>query len=397
MTTPDSDPSLTLLSWNVGRASVSRFREQLAAVRERTPDIVALQEVGVRASRRPRELLREAGFEYAVHSHEYHPDTSPRSSGTAFASRWPLRVLAPDTFDMPAPHQALSAVFYTPFGPVEGHTVHVLPGSQVGETKVEMFEGIYDRLAVDDPPDFRFLCGDFNSPKDEGPDGDVTVWGSDDRWIQAERSVLVELADYDLTDAYRAVNGYGDDAYSFVTRNTGSEWRRRFDHVFASERLGVTDAAYLHEYDDRSDHTPLEVVFQPADALHGASIDREECENQTDSDDSTETTAPTDCGESTDPTDRTAGTPIEENTWGAFPGLEYEEDVRVVDPDQQYRRGRFKAGWNRAVAGESMGESLQRLTWENLGWRLGSLLGEADEERKEALYERCVELQLQQE
>jgi hypothetical protein len=51
----------------------------------------------------------------------------------------------------------------------------------VVEDKVEMFEGMYDRLAVEDPPKYRFLCGDFNSPNSERSDGEVTVWGSDDR------------------------------------------------------------------------------------------------------------------------------------------------------------------------------------------------------------------------
>lgn len=125
---------------------------------------------------------------------------------------------------MPYKHQALSAEFFTPFGRIEGHTVHVLPGSQYGETKTEMFRAIHERLAVEDPPDYRFLCGDFNSPKEESDDGEVTVWGSDEGRIEAERSVMVDLAAFDLTDAYRDVNGYGDDAYSWVAENRGSKF-----------------------------------------------------------------------------------------------------------------------------------------------------------------------------
>ncbi len=273
---------------------------------------------------------------------------------------------------MPYKHQALSAEFFTPFGRMEGHTVHVLPGSQFGEEKTEMFDAIYERLAQENPPDYRFLCGDFNSPKEESYDGEVTVWGSDEDWISSERSVMVDLADYDLTDAYRDVNGYGDDAYSWVAKNRGNEFPRRFDHVFASEQLNATEAAYLHEYDDLSDHTPLEVVFTPKDGLHE---DADEIERST-------YTSP--AGESEDSsTPSTSQNP-----------LDYDEDVRMDDPDANYRRGRFKVGWNKAIDGDGMDdEVLNQLTWENLGWRLGKLFGETSEELQEELYEWCVKQQ----
>jgi len=374
MNSAESGHQLTLITWNVERASVSRFRNQLTALQERTPDIVALQEVGVKASRQPRQLLREFGFEYTAHSHEFRFDDPGSSSGCAFASRWPFRVLPPETFEMPYKHQALSAEFFTPFGRIEGHTVHVLPGSQFGETKTEMFDAIYERLAEENPPDYRFLCGDFNSPKEENTEGEVTVWGSDEDWISSERSVMVDLADYDLTDAYREVNGYGDDAYSWVAKNRGNEFPRRFDHVFASEQLNATEASYLHEYDDLSDHTPLEVVFTPEEGLHR---DGDEIERSAYTPSSNETE------DSSNPS-------VSHN------GLNYDADVRMVDPDANYRRGRFKAGWNKAVDGAEMdGEILNQLTWENLGWRLGKLFGQTSEELQEELYEWCVEQQIE--
>lgn len=374
MAEPETDEKLKLITWNVERASISRFEDQLTALQERTPDIVALQEVGVKASQQPRQLLRKHGFEYTAHSHEFRFDEPGNSSGCAFASRWPFRVLPPETFEMPYKHQALSAEFFTPFGRVEGHTVHVLPGSQFGETKTEMFDAIYNRLTELDPPDYRFLCGDFNSPKEESADGEVTVWGSDEGWISSERSVMIDLADYDLTDAYREVNGYGDDAYSWVAKNRGNEFPRRFDHVFASELLNATEASYLHEYDDLSDHTPLEVMFTPKDGLHE---DVEEIER----------------GAYTQPAGETEDTP---DPSVSLDGLTYYDDVRMVDPDANYRRGRFKAGWNKAINGAEMDDDvLVDLTWENLGWRLGKLLGDTSEELKEELYEWCVKQQVE--
>ncbi|QLG61476.1 endonuclease/exonuclease/phosphatase family protein [Halorarum salinum] len=376
MTDPEPDPEVRLISWNVNRSSIENLREQLTGLRECDPDIVALQEVGVKASRRARQLLREHGFEYAAHSHEFRSDDPNNTSGIAFASHWPFRVLPPETFRMPAQHQALSAVFHAPIGRIEGHSVHLLPGSQYGETKVEMFEGIYDRLAEDDPPNFRFLCGDFNSPKTESDDGEVTVWGSDDRWVEAERNVIVGLANHDLTDAYREVNGYGDDAYSFVTRNQGREWRRRFDHVFASESLDATTAEYLHQFDDLSDHSPLEVMFTPDGGQGDGADSRRQRRPTTPEEDITPGEAPR---------DRSTG------------GLTFDDDIRVVDPKSNRRRGRFNAGWNKAVAGTDMEDALERLTWENLGWRLGKLFGETSDDLRGELYDWCVKQQIEAE
>lgn len=357
---------INLLTWNVNRSSIDHLHEQLAAIYDCNPDILALQEVGVEASRKPRYILRQHGYPYVAHSHEFRPDNPGNSSGIAFASRWPFRVLAPETFEMPYQHQALSAVFHTPVGLVEGHSVHVLPGRGYGIEKVEMFEGVYEALAIEDPPKFRFLCGDFNSPKEETADGEVTVFGTDERKIAAERSVIVDLAEYDLPDVYRELNGYGDDAYSHIHQYDGGESRLRFDHVFASPQLNPTQAEYLHEYDDLSDHTPLSVEFTPPseESLWSHLDERGETPG------------------------RGTGQP-------AFRGLRFSEDARVIAPDDNRRLGRFKVGWNKAVEGVEYGEVLETLTWENLGWRLGELFGEASEESKEALYEWCVGLQLE--
>lgn len=370
MTEADPPAELRLLSWNVQRSSIARFRRQLEALQGRSPDIVALQEVGVKASRRARELLQQEGFGYAAHSHEFLVESEPGSSGVAFASRWPFRVLDPQAFDLPYAQRVLSGEFYTPFGRVEGHTVHIVPGSSQGLDKVRMFEGLYDQLAVEDPPDLRFLCGDFNSPKEERPDGETIVFGDDERWRSAERSVLVDLADYDLPDAYREVNGYGDGAYSHVLENRGDEWRRRFDHVFASDLLDATEASYLHQYDDLSDHSPLEVVFTPDTAVRDVAGPAGPELRDPDDDSSSD------------------ASDVEPTVRRSLDGLSFEGDDRQVDPGG-YRLGAFKRGWSDAVGGEDYG-SLDTLTWQNLGWRLGQLFGETSEELQEELFVWCV-------
>ena len=348
--------NLKLVEWNINRASVQRFKRQSAAISTRQPDILALVEVGIKAGPRAGELLADHGFDHVVFSQDLIDDEDPSASGVLFASCYPFEVMSPGELGVPIKHRALSAVFDTPFGDLEGHIVHIVPGSSNGWKKVEFFEGMYDRLArPSDRP--RFLCGDFNSPKKESEDGSVEVFGHKrgERWVEAERSVITGLADEGLPDAYRAVHGYQSDASAWSYKNIYNgevTWRRRFDHVFASPELNPTEATYLHDLDDHSDHTPLEVVFEPK-------IDHQTMPNS------------------------------------PMVGLIFDEDVRHTNPDATgHRRGRFKAVWRKAVDGADYGEStLERLTWQNLGWRLGKLFGKADDSLKNELYDWCVRQQ----
>ena len=73
------------------------------------------------------------------------------------------------------------------------------------------------------------------------------------------------------------------------------------------------------------------------------------------------------------------------------------EDVRQANPGGD-RQGAFKRGWTAAVKdlsdhGESSkyseGPPPENLTWDNLGYRLGSLFGETDDELRQELFEWC--------
>ena len=70
-------------------------------------------------------------------------------------------------------------------------------------------------------------------------------------------------------------------------------------------------------------------------------------------------------------------------------GLSYDVDARER-PDN-LRRGRFKAGWaDSTVRGLVYSEkSLMRLTWTNLGYRLGTRFGDKDPDEIDRVYE-CV-------
>src|SRR5262249_13879282 len=136
----------------------------------------------------------------------------------------------------------------------------------------------------------RILCGDFNTPRLELDDGRIVTWGQilstsgeirmgrkwksppdqperpPDRWDRAERAILEGLAEFDLPDVYRLLNGKAAGDYSWYWRAKGKRIGRRFDHVFASRQLNPVMCQYVHEWRESgmSDHSAIEVLFNPA-------------------------------------------------------------------------------------------------------------------------------------
>ena len=76
-------------------------------------------------------------------------------------------------------------------------------------------------------------------------------------------------------------------------------------------------------------------------------------------------------------------------------------DIRRANPGSD-RQGAFKRGWTAAVkdlkGGDesskySEGPPPEKLTWDNLGYRLGSIFGETDKDLQQELFEWCKEKQ----
>ena len=270
------DDSLRLISWNIG-GRVKANRKQTQAIKSRAPDVVALQEVRLNALKQFQRLLPELDLSHIVES-AHLADQHDRVYGELIASRWPVQHIPGISARTTFPERALSANIDSPWGDIEIHTVHVVPGSSCGWKKIEMFEEIYCRLSHSSEIP-RILCGDFNSPQFETPDGRVVTWGQRagqdgeilikdgrERWDAGERSVLEWLADYDLSDVFRRLNGHNVEAFSWSSKYQGKVVnRRRFDHVFASDDLNPVECRYLEQVAKLglSDHTPIEATFRP--------------------------------------------------------------------------------------------------------------------------------------
>ncbi|CAN5592761.1 exodeoxyribonuclease III [soil metagenome] len=258
---------LKLISWNVA-GRVKKLTAQVGALIEHEPHIIALQEVTAKTTLLWRDDLERRGY-WVIASfdlaREHNVLKGGRKYGVLLASRWPMEALPPTDFEVPWTERILSAVIDSPWVKIECHNAHLPAGVSHGLIKIETFEGIYGRLRHEGTRP-RILCGDFNSPQEESVDGATIPFGTNnERWAAAELSVITGLGEYDLKDVFRLLNGFEQRDVSWVSRNRGREYGRRFDHVFASQRLNATTCAYLHMLREPglSDHAPIEARFEP--------------------------------------------------------------------------------------------------------------------------------------
>jgi len=254
-----------LLTWNVaGRTKL--LPDQLAAVGRREPDLVTLQEIRPSTAPAWREALAAEGLGYALDSATF---IGRRRLFNLTASRWELTELP--AIGAPQPERVLSAVSESPAGQIEIHNAHVPPAPSNGLIKVETCEALFERLARPSER-HRILCGDLNTPRFESEHGEVETFASNHpgdelRWDAAERSLLTGLAEWDLRDAFRELNGYDrrDVSWVFHTRSRRKA-AHRLDHVLASASLNPIACDYLHEWREAglSDHSGMEAIFEPA-------------------------------------------------------------------------------------------------------------------------------------
>lgn len=150
-----------------------------------------------------------------------------------------------------------------------------------GGISLDIMEAIYQRLACQ-PRRPRILCGDFNTPQKEFPDGRFLTWVQSKQsglikrinryfeatyWDTAERHLLKWAPEHDFVDAYRSLNRYSDEIVDGHRKD--SSWRKyRYDHVFASRLLTPKSAKYLHKFrrGNVNAHSALEVCFEMVDA-----------------------------------------------------------------------------------------------------------------------------------
>lgn len=259
-----------LITWNVARR-VEALAAQAAALAERGPDVVALQEVTARTLPRWEAACSTLGLGHVACSLDWaeaaRAPAGPRRTGVLLAARELLEVAA-DALPVPWPESALAARV----AGIEFHAVHV-PNAANGEIKPRTLAAV--RVGLEARPGARVLCGDLNTPRREEPDGTVWSFARDGRgrlrderagfWDDAELGVVPGLRDIGFTDAFRALHGYAAREPSWTFRRIaghGGGWR--LDHVFCSGELAPRACAYHHDWRDAglSDHSALEADLE---------------------------------------------------------------------------------------------------------------------------------------
>jgi exonuclease III len=291
---------MKVVTWNVNNR-VGTVPQQVQALGQREPDVVALQDVNYHALSDYIEGFCHSGLPHILHTLERQTQTVP--TGVLLASRCPLSLLpdhpesvlwnqrycTPDRAKLLRhwSRRTLFALLHHPSGEIELANVYITPANHFEKDgngirrlypylKLDLLAGVYSTLATPAHRS-RLLCGDFNAPQHERENGEIITWGylkrhgdyilKYPRQDELELGVLRGLSTYDLHDVYRRLHGYAmqtqDEGWSWCYRNLS--WYR-FDHLFASHALCPVQAQYLHAFRESglSDHAPLEVLFEPA-------------------------------------------------------------------------------------------------------------------------------------
>jgi endonuclease/exonuclease/phosphatase family metal-dependent hydrolase len=284
---------MRIVSWNVNGRTQQAQARQLAALLEREPDVVALQEVTHGSYESWRRGLSEAGLSVlstldlvalpypppengAYPSPPFPPGFTKhvkRKNFNLLAHRGAIDLLPGLQFKDPAeaqlafPEKHLAGRLLLDGTAVEVHNTHLPPGVSRGMVKVHHFEAIRQRIDESRGTP-RILCGDFNAPISEDVDGPVIqTWGSwpkgpdSERWIKAE---VAALANPQMRDVYRALH-VGATEFPASHHTGPSRTPHRYDFIFASEELKPTRCRYLTDWleatDERSrlsDHAAVE-------------------------------------------------------------------------------------------------------------------------------------------
>lgn len=265
---------MRIITWNLaGRKKT--LSNQIEYLISNKPHLVCLQEVTIGTVKPLISKLREAGYNYTAHTiSESHTKQGPRKYGLLIASKSAVKPI--EMADVPWPERILAVQAQYDSNTFTVLTTHIPPGSSNGWKKVEMLQSVAEHSTKMPMP--QVVCGDFNCPKEELPDGTVITWAQRTwkdgsihvargytKWDAAEREIIEKFPHKGLLDVPRSLHGNEARMYSYFDIRKGKiTASRRYDHLFASEQLSPIRA----QYDDTpraaglSDHAPLIVDFK---------------------------------------------------------------------------------------------------------------------------------------
>ena len=255
---------MRIATWNVN--SIRQRMDSLQAwLKERSPDIVCLQEIKCTDEAFPREPLEALGYNIAVHGQK-------TWNGVALLSKLPFDEVAPGLMGDDGDVQArfLEALVSTKAGALRVVSLY-LPNGNGGEEKYyyklrwmdRLVKFSDERLKLEEP---LVLAGDYNvipAPLDaKRPE----AWVNDALFLKPTRERFHALINLGLTDAIRASSDAGG-LYTFWDYQAGAFAKNdgiRIDHLLLSPQAAdrLTDSGIdrqVRGWDKPSDHVPVYV------------------------------------------------------------------------------------------------------------------------------------------
>ncbi|MGH6663370.1 MAG: exodeoxyribonuclease III [Pseudolabrys sp.] len=256
---------MRIATWNVN--SIRQRLDNMAVwLKERSPDIVCLQEIKCVDEAFPRDAFESLGYNVAVHGQK-------AFNGVALLSKLPFDEVAPgligDKDDVQA--RFLEALVSTKAGALRVVSLYLPNGNPPATDKYtyklkwmdRLIAFSLDRLKLEEP---MLLAGDYNVIPTAADARRPEAWVNDALFLPQTRAKFRSLINLGLTDAIRAASDAGD-LYTFWDYQAGA-WAKddgiRIDHLLLSPQAAdrMLDAGidrHTRSWDKPSDHVPVYV------------------------------------------------------------------------------------------------------------------------------------------
>jgi exodeoxyribonuclease-3 len=254
---------MRIATWNVN--SVKQRIENLTAwLKERSPDIVCLQETKCVDDAFPRQPLEALGYNVAVHGQK-------TFNGVAILSKHRFDEVTPRLPGDPADDHArfIEATVSTKNGVLRVASIYLPNGNPPSTDKYtykikwmdRLLKYADERLKLEEP---LVLAGDYNVIPTPADVHNPAVWESDALFLPQTRAKFRALTNSGLSDAVRSVS---DDPglYTFWDYQAGAwqkNWGIRIDHLLlspqAADRLVTAGIdKHVRSWERPSDHVPV--------------------------------------------------------------------------------------------------------------------------------------------
>ena len=253
---------MKIASWNVNSLKV-RLPQVLDWLRERQPDILALQETKLTDPDFPTLDIASTGYQAAFAGQKTY-------NGVAVLSRLPLGETVADLPGLDDPQRRVLGVT---IGGVRVINLYVPNGQSVGSDKYAYKLNWLDKLAQWLETELAryprlIALGDFNIAPEDRDVHDPAAWAGQILCSDAERAAFQRLLDLGLQDAFRRFPqeentfSWWDYRAAGFRRNLGL----RIDHLLLSPALAATCTACWVDKAPRrlerpSDHAPVIAEF----------------------------------------------------------------------------------------------------------------------------------------